>query len=116
MTCCWEVPSLRSLVCFYSNVREVLHKENISEITPPLPEILRGAIRQYLYKHLIGAYREVFAHPLVYVALGSPGHQRFRVPIAAVAREILFAEALAQPAVAVVRQQHVGAQVGAGQP
>src|SRR5215210_1715754 len=113
MTCSWEVPSLRSLLCFYTAVREVLPQENRSKITPPLRETLRCAIRQHLNKHLIGACREVFAHPLVYVALGSPGHQSFREPIAALAREVLFAEALANPAVAVVWQPHVGAQVGA---
>ncbi len=85
-------------------------------MTPPLPETLRRAIRQHLNKHLIGAGREVFAHPLVYVALGSPGHQPFREPITAISREVLFAEALAEPAVAVVWQPHVGAQVGASQP
>src|ERR687896_455094 len=95
---------------------EVLPQQNRSEITPPLPETLRRSIRQYLNKHLIGACREVFAHPIVYVALGSPGHQSFSEPIAAVAREILFAEALAQPAVAVVWQPQVAAQVGARQP
>src|SRR5215212_7952213 len=116
MTCFWEVPLLRSLLCFYTSVRGVLPQENRSEVTPPLPETLSGAIRQHLNTHLIGAGREVFAHPLLYVALGSPGHQSFREPIAAVAREILFAEALAEPAVAVVCQQHVAAQVGAGQP
>src|ERR687890_907300 len=116
MTCSWESPSLRSLSFFYTTVHGVLPKENGSEITPPLLERLRWAIRQHLNKHLIGACREVFAHPLVYVAFGSPGHQPFRQPIAAVAREVLFAEALAEPAVAVVWQLHVRAQVGAGQP
>src|SRR5215211_7088152 len=116
MTCSWESPSLRSLFFFYTTVHGVLHKENGSEITPPLLERLRRAIRQHLNKHLIGACREVIAHPLVYVALGSPGHQPFHEPIATVAREIFFAEALAEPAVAVVWQLHVRTQVGAGQP
>src|SRR5215207_3193375 len=101
---------------FHTTARGVLPQENRSEITPPLPETFRGVIRQYLNTHLIGAGREVFAHPLVYVALGSPGHQSFREPITAVAREVLFAEALAEPAVAVVRQPYVAAQVRAGQP
>src|SRR5215216_604154 len=93
-----------------------LPEENRNEITPPVPETLCRAIRQHLNKHLIGACREVFAHPLVYVVLRSPSNQSFREPIAAVAREVIFAEALAEPAVAVVRQPQVGAQVGAGQP
>jgi hypothetical protein len=41
------------------SVRGVLPQENRSEITPPLPETLRGAIRQHLNTHLIGAGREV---------------------------------------------------------
>ena len=108
--------SLRSCHRFYATVRGVLPQENRSEITPPLPETFRGVIRQYLNTHLIGAGREVFAHPLVYVALGSPGHQSFREPIAAFTREVLLAEALAEPTVAVVWQPHVTAQMGAGQP
>jgi hypothetical protein len=68
MTCSWEVPSLRSLLCFYTTVRGALPQENRSEVTPPLPETLRGAIRQHLNTHLIGAGRDVFAHPLLYVA------------------------------------------------
>ena len=77
---------------FYTTARGVLPRSR-SEITPQLPETFRGVIRQHLNTHLIGAGREVFAHPLVYVALGSPGHQSFREPIAAVPREVLFAEA-----------------------
>jgi hypothetical protein len=69
---------LRSCHRFYTNVRGVLPQENRSEITQPLPETLRGAIRQRLNTHLIGACREVFAHPIAYITLGSPGDQSFR--------------------------------------
>src|SRR5919112_1226015 len=81
-----------------------------------LPATVHGTICHHLNAHLIRTSQEVFVHPFADVALGSPGHQSFREPLAADAREIFFLEALAQPAVAVVRQLQVTTQVGTSQP
>src|SRR5829696_1935900 len=91
-----------------------LSQERGSKRAPPVPDIVRGITRHHLNAHLIRAGRKVFADPLPDVALGSPGHEPFGEPLAAVTREVFLLEALAEPTVAVVGQLQVAAQVGAG--
>src|SRR5215207_7103674 len=54
----------------------------------------------------------MLAHTPAHIVLGPPGHE----PLAALPSEVFLSEALAEPAVAVVRRPHVPAQVGACQP
>ena len=78
-------------------------EEGRSERTPRLPEIVLGIICQHLNANLVRTGREVLVYPLADLALRSPGHQPLGKPLTAITREVFLSEALAEPAVAVVR-------------
>ena len=58
----------------------------------------------------------MLAHPSADVVLRPPGHEAFGEPLATLPREVFFLEALAEPAITVVGQPQVAAQVLACQP